>query len=173
MRPVLMTDANAKQVWSAIYAPFGATTALNANPAVMNGRFPRQWFQLETGIAYNWHRHYDPTIGRYIQSDPLIIDDDEGRLVRGLADTLAGIRGIVNSADGHATAKAMGWQDAHDIVMSWPSSHPMLQDGPSIYGYAGQNPIGTIDRNGLASGGTPEAIKCRTRRWTPFVASSC
>ena len=149
MRPVLMTDASAKQVWSATYAPFGATTALNANPEVMNGRFPGQWFQLETGLAYNWHRHYDPTIGRYIQPDPLVVDDREGPLVRGLADNLAGTRGLVNSADGHATAKAMGWQTAHDIIMSWPSSRATMQDGPSVFGYAGQNVLGKSDWNGL------------------------
>jgi RHS repeat-associated protein len=34
-------------------------------------RFPGQYFQLETGLAYNWHRHYDPVTGRYIQPDPL------------------------------------------------------------------------------------------------------
>jgi RHS repeat-associated protein len=36
-----------------------------------NLRFPGQYFQLETGLAYNWHRHYDPVTGRYIQPDPL------------------------------------------------------------------------------------------------------
>jgi RHS repeat-associated protein len=39
--------------------------------ATMDLRFPGQWFQLENGLAYNWHRHYDPTIGRYIEPDPL------------------------------------------------------------------------------------------------------
>ncbi|MCC2100630.1 MAG: RHS repeat-associated core domain-containing protein, partial [Hyphomicrobiales bacterium] len=32
---------------------------------------PGQWFQLESGLAYNWHRHYDATLGRYVQPDPL------------------------------------------------------------------------------------------------------
>jgi hypothetical protein len=27
--------------------------------------------QLEAGLHYNWHRHCDPTIGRYTQADPL------------------------------------------------------------------------------------------------------
>jgi RHS repeat-associated protein len=48
----------------------------------------RQWFQArlairrrsrrsqapgqnETGLHYNWHRNYDPTLGRYTQPDPL------------------------------------------------------------------------------------------------------
>ena len=42
-----------------------------------------QWFQRagcvwasegakqNSGLHYNWHRHYDPTIGRYTQPDPL------------------------------------------------------------------------------------------------------
>jgi RHS repeat-associated protein len=40
-------------------------------PASLDLRFPGQWFQLETGLHYNWHRHYDPTTGRYTQPDPL------------------------------------------------------------------------------------------------------
>jgi RHS repeat-associated protein len=42
-----------------------------ANPGAMDIRFPGQWFQLETGLAYNWHRHYDASLGRYIQPDPI------------------------------------------------------------------------------------------------------
>ncbi|MEQ1712206.1 MAG: RHS repeat-associated core domain-containing protein [Hyphomicrobium sp.] len=37
----------------------------------LNARFPGQWFQVESGLHYYWHRHYDPTIGRYTQPDPL------------------------------------------------------------------------------------------------------
>jgi hypothetical protein len=28
-------------------------------------------FWLESGLHTNWHRHYDPTLGRYTQPDPL------------------------------------------------------------------------------------------------------
>ena len=34
-------------------------------------RFPGQLYQIETGLHYNWHRHYDPVTGRYTQPDPL------------------------------------------------------------------------------------------------------
>ena len=40
-------------------------------PIENNLRFPGQVFLIETGLAYNWHRHYDPTTGRYTQADPL------------------------------------------------------------------------------------------------------
>ena len=70
-RPARMTDQDQSWVWDVIYSPFGATSYIWSNPATMDLRFPGQWFQLETGLAYNWHRHYDPTIGRYLQPDPL------------------------------------------------------------------------------------------------------
>ena len=29
------------------------------------------YYDSETGLHYNWHRYYDPKIGRYISSDPI------------------------------------------------------------------------------------------------------
>jgi RHS repeat-associated protein len=55
--------------------PFGNAPA-DENPGgvgvfVYNLRFPGQYFDQETGMHYNYFRDYDPTIGRYVESDPL------------------------------------------------------------------------------------------------------
>ena len=69
-----MTAQNQSWAWDVIYDPFGNVSYSWSNPEVMNIRFPGQWFQLETGLAYNWHRHYDATLGRYVQPDTLGLD---------------------------------------------------------------------------------------------------
>jgi len=41
------------------------------NPFVFNLRFPRQYFDRELNTYYNYYRDYDPSIGRYVESDPI------------------------------------------------------------------------------------------------------
>lgn len=79
-RPVMMTDATAAVVWQASYLPFGEVASITGS-ATLDYRFPGQWFQLESGLAYNWHRHYDATSGRYMQPDPLGMPDGPARWV--------------------------------------------------------------------------------------------
>ena len=43
----------------------------NGVPFTLNLRFPGQYFDKETNLAYNYYRDYDPSTGRYIQSDPI------------------------------------------------------------------------------------------------------
>ena len=81
-RPVMMTDDTKAVVWQAIWLPFGGAHSIVSTitgPAVLDRRFPGQWFQLESGLYYNWHRHYDPTTGRYVQPDPLGMPDGPNR----------------------------------------------------------------------------------------------
>ena len=68
-RPIMMTNGAGANVWSAVWSPFGAAQAITGS-LTMNGRFPGQWLQIESGLAWNWHRHYDASTGRYLQADP-------------------------------------------------------------------------------------------------------
>ncbi len=55
--------------------PFGSLGP-NQNPNglgtfVYNPRFPGQYYDVETGLFYNYFRDYDPQTGRYVESDPI------------------------------------------------------------------------------------------------------
>ena len=68
--PQVITDEAQNIVWQANYEPFGkarVTTELIEN----NIRFPGQYYDSETGLHYNYQRYYDPSLGRYITSDPI------------------------------------------------------------------------------------------------------
>jgi YD repeat-containing protein len=65
-RPVKMTDGTQAVVWDAIYRPFGAVHSVTGS-ASNNLRFPGQYFLIESGLHYNWHRHLRSCLTR--QSD--------------------------------------------------------------------------------------------------------
>jgi RHS repeat-associated protein len=67
--PQKMTDGGQNIVWDAVSDPFMAQP-LPTN-LTMNLRFPGQQYDTETGLHYNGLRDYDPTLGRYIESDPI------------------------------------------------------------------------------------------------------
>lgn len=68
--PRLYTDSSKNIVWSGEFKPFGEL--FNENGLLSNWvRFIGQWKNVETGYFYNYFRDYDPTLGRYLQSDPI------------------------------------------------------------------------------------------------------
>jgi len=67
-------NASKAFVWRATFLPFGGVLTVTGTAAT-DSRFPGQWFNLESGLHYNWHRQYDPTTGRYLQPDPLGMPD--------------------------------------------------------------------------------------------------
>ncbi len=66
----VITNQNQDVVWQADYTPFGEVVE-TSNQAEYRQRFPGQYQDDETGFYYNYYRDYDPSLGRYVQSDPI------------------------------------------------------------------------------------------------------
>ncbi|HXX65904.1 MAG TPA: RHS repeat-associated core domain-containing protein, partial [Polyangiaceae bacterium] len=59
-------------VWCAQQAdPFGPLEVASHASVEYNLRWPGHYFDRETGLHDNRHRSYDPTLGRYLQPDPI------------------------------------------------------------------------------------------------------
>jgi len=75
--PHALTDKAGQIVWSDNDDEFGAAQIASTggtsstSSVVCNLRFPGQYFDAETGLHYNFHRYYDPALGRYITEDPI------------------------------------------------------------------------------------------------------
>jgi RHS repeat-associated protein len=97
--PRLATDANRQVVWRWEGEAFGNTAP--SGSITVNLRFPGQYFDQETGLHYNWHRYYDPRIGRYITSDPI------------------GLRGGLNTY-AYAKDNPLRWVDPKGLLNEFP-----------------------------------------------------
>ncbi|MEW8459265.1 MAG: RHS repeat-associated core domain-containing protein, partial [Candidatus Thiodiazotropha endolucinida] len=70
---VKATDSDQTLVWDAVRKPFGERTVTTAQVEMPLG-FPGQYYDEETNNYYNYFRDYDPSTGRYLQSDPIGLD---------------------------------------------------------------------------------------------------
>ncbi|TCS36716.1 RHS repeat-associated protein [Reinekea marinisedimentorum] len=68
--PKIVTDESQAVVWEVSTKPFGEVDVVT-ELMEFNARFQGQYADGETGYVYNYYRDYDPSIGRYIQSDPI------------------------------------------------------------------------------------------------------
>lgn len=72
----LVSATSGKVVWRWDHDPYGNGAALEepsntGTDTVFNLRFPGQYYDQETGLMHNAFRDYDPTVGRYLESDPM------------------------------------------------------------------------------------------------------
>jgi RHS repeat-associated protein len=147
-RPSKMTDVSQNVVWDAWYWPYGDVRSITGT-ASNNLRFPGQYFLAESGLHYNWHRHYDPSTGRYTQADPI-------------RDALAlqpvnfgGSQLFVPGGISGGSQLKLNFASAGYYNGEIGSELPEFIDGASIYAYARSAPSFLIDLLGLASGSCP------------------
>jgi RHS repeat-associated protein len=63
-------DDEGDSVWSARLEPYGSAHVELGQQFHQPLRFPGHFYDDETGLHYNRFRYYDPTLGRYLESDP-------------------------------------------------------------------------------------------------------
>ena len=69
--PQKMTNADGIVKWNLRQKPFGEVVAIGGGATQNPQRFPGQYYDAEFGLHQNRFRDYDPSLGRYLQSDPI------------------------------------------------------------------------------------------------------
>jgi RHS repeat-associated protein len=99
--PRSVTNEVGSQLWSWPFAAnaFGELPPSSTTGFALSLRFPGQYFDTETSMVYNGNRYYDPTVGRYLQSDPLGMVDSPSTYAYVSSNPLAWVdpEGLANS----------------------------------------------------------------------------
>ncbi|WP_234325087.1 putative T7SS-secreted protein [Streptomyces sp. NRRL WC-3626] len=69
--PTELVDERGDIAWRTRTTLWGTTTWPTTSPTYTPLRFPGQYYDPETGLHYNYFRHYDPESARYLTPDPL------------------------------------------------------------------------------------------------------
>lgn len=69
--PRELTNTEGKIVWKAHYKTYGNVALKDVEDVENNLRFQGQYFDEETGLHYNRHRYYDPSVGQFTTQDPI------------------------------------------------------------------------------------------------------
>ncbi len=69
--PVKLIDTGGTTVWGAAYNAWGGVRELLVGLIENNVRFQGQYFDFESGLAYNRYRYYAQDLGSYISQDPM------------------------------------------------------------------------------------------------------
>ncbi|MCB2017822.1 MAG: RHS repeat-associated core domain-containing protein [Hydrogenophaga sp.] len=149
--PRKLGDAAGQTRWQWPYSGFGevnpqATPASGQAPLNYALRYPGQ-IDDGNGLFYNWHRFYDPRVGRYTSSDPIGLDGGWNRF-------------------GYVDANPLGFVD--------PEGLQIIRPFPGVPGFPipNRSPGGLRDPDfppGTGPNRSPDPIKRSPPRWWPSM----
>ena len=109
--PTEAYDAKGNEVWGRVLDMDGNVIEETGNKGMVPFLFQGQYYDRETGLAYNRFRYYSPQIGMYISQDPI-----------GLAGGILNLYGYVDDTN--------TWIDVFGLQKSYKApGKPSLDDG--------------------------------------------
>ena len=105
--PTEAYDAEGNEVWSRVLDMDGNVIEETGNKGMVPFLFQGQYYDRETGLAYNRFRYYSPKMGMYVSQDPI-----------GLAGGILNLYGYVD--DTNAWSDILGLhKNSNDTVGDW------------------------------------------------------
>ncbi|TSE41036.1 putative deoxyribonuclease, RhsC-like [Bacteroides thetaiotaomicron] len=109
--PTEAYDAEGNEVWSRVLDMDGNVIEETGNKGMVPFLFQGQYYDRETGLAYNRFRYYDPKMGMYVSQDPI-----------GLAGGILNLYGYVD--DTNAWSDVLGL-DRKVSILEIPNEKPI------------------------------------------------
>jgi len=143
--PRVITDEASHTVWQWDASEAFGNNMANQDPGntknefQFNLRFAGQYFDQETGLHYNYFRNYDPSTGRYVESDPI------------------GLKGGINTY-GYVGGNPTGNVDSIGLIAGWdqpnfpPTNAANLPNIPNPNGIVPGGPWTPNDGAGVRPG---------------------
>ncbi|MFH9209394.1 DUF6531 domain-containing protein [Streptomyces globisporus] len=144
--PRELVDEQSEVAWRTRSALWGATSWNRDADAYTPLRFPGQYFDPESGLHYNRHRHYDPESGRYLSPDPLGLTPAPNAVTYVDDPTLwidpLGLAGCPHRSGEHKHSVVLGINQKPDQASNSLAAHLRANGDPGAHTYNGSDYAG-------------------------------
>ncbi|MEU5554715.1 DUF6531 domain-containing protein [Streptomyces globisporus] len=144
--PRELVDEQGEVAWRTRSALWGATSWNRDADAYTPLRFPGQYFDPESGLHYNRHRHYDPESGRYLSPDPLGLTPAPNAVTYVDDPTLwidpLGLAGCPHRSGEHKHSVVLGINQKPDQASNSLAAHLRTNGDPGAHTYNGSDYAG-------------------------------
>lgn len=107
-RPEYAMNTSGAVTWSAKNSAFGRRSESSTSGLRLNIGYPGQYYDREVGSWYNKDRDYDPSTGRYLQSDPMQLVDGPNTYVYARNNPITNIDPTGNYIEGSVLLRPQG-----------------------------------------------------------------